>query len=542
MSSTPTRLVLRASLLASLVSCGATDPGSPVPGEIAPNAPPTGEVVIEGVPRVGAELRLTSTLADADGLGVLVYRWIRDGVAIEGATRDRYTVQRADVGASLRVQVDYVDGRNAKETVLSGPTILVPSGGSLDPAHPNILLIVADDQGVDASNQYAFSNDRPRTPTLDSLANTGIVFENVWATPACTTTRGTMMTGKHGVHSGLTFVPAVMSTTIETLPRYLRAQPTTAMYRMAVVGKWHLGGANPANSHPNDSGVDYYAGTITGVLPDYFNWPLVQNGQQSTSTRYHTSHITDLSIAWATGQSSPWVLWLTYAAPHAPFHLPPATLHSRTDLSGTSADLAARPRAYYLAAIEAMDAEIGRLLAALPADVRANTLVLFVGDNGTPAPIIDRSVFPAGHAKNSLYEGGIRVPMLVSGAGVTRRGVRDAALINTTDVFSTIAHAAGGTALSAHDSFSFTALLGAGGVAPRRFNYSEFESDEVSGWVVRDARYKLIQLSSGAQRLYDLSTDLAEQHDLLAGSNAYAGIAAELKAEGDRVRAAPRSP
>jgi arylsulfatase A-like enzyme len=534
------RLAFGTTLVGTLLSCGATEPARPTPDEPAPNRPPTGSVVIDGAPRIGAELRVTHTLADADGLGVLSYQWHRDSVVIVGATSDRYTVQRADVGASLRVRVDYVDGRNTRETVSSGSTARVPSGGSVDAAHPNVLLIISDDHGVDASNQYTFSTDRPRTPTLDSLANAGVVFDNVWATPQCTTTRGTLMTGKHGVHSGLTFVPAVMGTATETLPRYLRAQASTSMYRTAVIGKWHLGGANPALTHPTDSGVDYYAGTITGVLPDYFNWPLIENGQQSTSTRYHTSHITDLSIAWAADQSAPWVLWLTYAAPHSPFHLPPAALHSRTELSGTAADIAARPRAYYLAAIEAMDTEIGRLLAALPTDVRANTLVLFVGDNGTPVPVIDRAVFSGTHAKGSLYEGGIRVPMLASGAGVTRRAAREAALINTTDLYSTVANVAGSSALSVHDSFSFAAVLGAGGAAPRRFNYSEFVSNEVSGWTVRDARYKLIRFASGAQQLFDLSTDLAEQRDLLLGSTNYANIVAELQAEGDRIRALPR--
>jgi arylsulfatase A-like enzyme len=403
-------------------------------------------------------------------------------------------------------------------------------------AKTNILLIIADDQGVDSSNQYSYSQDKPRTPTLDALAASGIVFDNAWATPSCTTTRGSLITGKHGVHSGISFVPAIMDTSTNTLQRYLRASTASASYQTAVIGKWHLGGANPANSHPTDSGVGYYAGNITGVLPNYYSWPLVQDGVTTTSTVYHTTKITDLAIDWVSKQSQPWFLWLAYSAPHDPFHLPPTTLQSRTTLTGTTTDIAARPREYYLAAIEAMDAEIGRLLSTMSAETRANTLIVYIGDNGTPTQTVDASVYTAGKVKNSLYEGGIRVPMVVSGKGVGRSNARESALVNTVDFYATIASIAGNSVTQVNDGVSFASLLQTGGTTARQYNYSEFQSDTVSGWTVRNAQYKLLQNLSGTQELYDLSKDLKEQTNLLTSGTDYSAIVNTLKAQGDTIR------
>jgi arylsulfatase A-like enzyme len=413
-------------------------------------------------------------------------------------------------------------------------TVTTPqvSGSS---SQPNVLLIIADDMGVDSSNQYSYSQDKPKTPTLDSLAASGIVFDNAWATPSCTTTRGSLITGQHGVHSGIDFVPAIMNTSTNTLQRYLRNNTASANYQTAVIGKWHLGGANPSNTHPTDSGIDYYAGNIAGVLPDYYSWPLIQDGKSTTSTTYHTTKVTDLAVDWVGKQTKPWFLWLAYSAPHEPFHLPPSTLHSRTSLTGTTTDIAARKREYYLAAIEAMDKEIGRLLSTMNAQTRANTVIMFIGDNGTPTQTVDAAVFNASKVKNTLYEGGVRVPMIVSGNGVGRSNVREAALVNTVDFYATIANFAGNSVSKVNDGYGFNALLQTGGTSQRQYNYTEFQSATASGWAVRNSQYKLVQNTSGTQELYDISKDLGEQNNLIGGTN-YAAIINTLKTQGDAIR------
>jgi len=382
---------------------------------------------------------------------------------------------------------------------------------------PNILLIIADDQGLDASAQYSYSNDLPTTPTLTELASEGVVFDNVWATPSCTTTRGTIITGKHGVNSGIDYVPAVMPTDTQTLQRYIKSQRVSSDYQTAVIGKWHLGGANPELNHPTDSGVDYFAGTITGTLDDYYHWPLTINGTSATSTDYHTTKMTDLAIDWLAEQNQqakPWFLWLAYVAPHNPFHLPPEHLHSRDHLTGTAADISANKREYYLAAIEAMDTEIGRLLDAMSTAERENTIILYIGDNGTPAGVIDTEVFTRSHSKGSLYEGGIRVPMIASGYSVTRTNEREAALINSTDLFASIANIAGSDISQINDSYDFTRLFSGDGTPLRLVNYSEIVSEDVTGWAIRNEQYKLLDLDGANQTLIDISNDIDDTGDI----------------------------
>ncbi len=401
---------------------------------------------------------------------------------------------------------------------------------------PNILLIIADDLGLDASAQYSLGNDLPVTPNLDALASDGIVFDNAWATPVCTTTRGTIITGLHGVNSGVDTVPDTLDTSIMTLQRHLSNDANSADYQSAVVGKWHIGGMNPDLDHPNQSGVPYYSGNMSGSLRDYFEWDLVTNGVESQSTTYHTTAVTDMAIDWITAQSDPWFMWLAYSAPHTPFHLPPNDLHARS-LSGTDADIAANPREYFLAAIEAMDSEIGRLLNSLSVEERENTMIIFIGDNGTPNAVLDTTVFPTGHSKATLYEGGIRVPMIVSGAEVSRNGERESALVNTADIYPTVIEALGSAPNTQVDGVSFYDMLSEAGISSRTFNYSEIITNRTNGWTTRSATHKLIVFNSGDRELYDLDNDIREENNLIADSeDGYETIISELVGFADFVR------
>ncbi len=409
---------------------------------------------------------------------------------------------------SVEDSADNTDSPDNNETIGENDDSSPPPANTTG---KNILLIISDDQGLDASAQYSYSNDAPNTPTLDSLASSGIVYDNVWATPSCATTRATLLTGKYGINSSITSTPGTLPVDVETIQAYLAQYPETSHYESAVFGKWHLGG-NDAN-HPASVGIDYYAGNL-GNPGDYFSWELTVNGSQETSSEYHTTKITDLAIEWIGQQIQPWFAWLAYSAPHAPFHLPPQSLHNR-NLSGTTQDINNNRRDYYLAAIEAMDTEIGRLLASLSDDERDNTLILFIGDNGTPQSVIDSLVFGNGHSKNSLYEGGIRVPMLASGAGITRSGEREDALISSTDFFATIAEAAGNTVPSIYDSVSFLDSFTNSSYIGRETIYSAYQSADLDGWAVRNSQYKLIETVADGQEMYDVAVDIGELNDLL---------------------------
>lgn len=384
-------------------------------------------------------------------------------------------------------------------------------------ASPNFLLIITDDQGLDASSQYSFSDDLPSTPNIDQLASTGIVFDNMWATPSCTTTRGSLLTGLHGVNSGVDTTPSLLDTGILTVQKHLGANG----YQSSVFGKWHVSGGNGSGNllHPNQTGVDHYAGNLAGTLDDYSSWDLTVNGVQQTSGIYHTTALTDMAIEWIDQQQGPWFTWVAYVAPHSPFHLPPSELHNRS-LSGTDEDIDSNPRPYYLAAIEAMDTEIGRLIDSIDPDQRENTVIMVLGDNGTPSAIIDTNAFPRSHGKGSLYEGGTRVPFVVSAPSIGSGNVREAALVNTVDVMPTLSELAGIAIPAGIDGVSFGSVLSDSNAAAnagqaRQFNYSEFIGDRVTGWTVRDAEFKLIEMADGTREFYDLRSNIREESNII---------------------------
>ena len=400
-------------------------------------------------------------------------------------------------------------------------------------SQPNILLIISDDQGIDTSAQYSFSSDLPVTPRLNQLAAEGIIFDNVWATPACTTTRAAIITGKYGINSGVTSNEDVIADNEITIQRYLSDAENSRNYGSAIIGKWGLGGGNVSNDHPLLMGVEYFAGSLRRAISNYFQWDLTINGATTRSEIYNTTKLTDLAIEWIDSQEEPWFLWLAYTAPHDPYHLPPTQLHGR-ELSGEANDIIANPRPYYLASIEAMDSEIGRLMDSIGSSTLENTIIIYVGDNGTPNNVIDPAVFSNG--KSSISEGGIRVPLIVSGAGVPREDSREGSLINVTDIFATVSELAGNDVTKIFDSISFSNLLNSGNVGERSYNYVDFERNGVLRWTIRDDRYKLIVNANGNQRLYDLFNDPYERSALDRSSDQYSQIASKLVLEGNLIR------
>jgi len=266
----------------------------------------------------------------------------------------------------------------------------------------------------------------------------------------------------------------------------------------------------------------------------YNNWVLTENGQQSNSTEYVTSKLVDLSINWIEEQQQPWFLWLAYNAPHEPFHLPPADLHTQ-DLSGTTIDIAQNPLPYYQAMIEAMDTETGRLLASLSEAERKNTLIIFIGDNGTPRTVV-QAPFTRAQGKGSLYQGGINTPLVINGPLLQRTAQQEAALINATDLFATIAEIAGANGQPPADSISFAGLLSESQIETRPYVYADSNVEDVWSWALRGERYKLIENEQGQQELYDLSLDPYEELDLIAAGSALDEVLQELQQAIDLIR------
>lgn len=376
---------------------------------------------------------------------------------------------------------------------------------------PNILLIIADDMGKDATNGFSEGSIKPFTPHIDEFKNTGLSFNNFWAYPTCSPTRSSIITGKYGYRTGVKWAGGILDPSETTLQKHIRDN-TGDKYATAIVGKWHLSGGN-AQTNPETFGIDYYAGLIRGTAQSYTNWLLTENGSGALESAYATTKFTDLAIDWLGNQDKPWFMWLAYNAPHTPFHAPQSEMHQQGDLPPFVDGMDEMP--YYMAAIEAMDYQIGRLLDSIPDEERANTIIIFIGDNGSPNEVA-QSPYGSGKAKGTLYQGGVNTPLFVSGKGVSRSGDDDN-LITSSDLFATISELVGVSTPEIHDSKSFHSLLSQHSTI-RNFQYSEMDNGNNDRWTISDGVYKLLENANGNKELYDLVNDPYEDTDLLDGT------------------------
>ena len=369
----------------------------------------------------------------------------------------------------------------------------------------NILLIIADDMGLDASPGYDLGATKPTMLNLENMISSGIRFSNLWSNPTCTPTRSSILTGKYGVRTNMLKVGDVLSTFETSIQKYLDNN-LGATYSHAVIGKWHLS-TDP--NHPTNMGVNYYAGLLTGGVSSYWDWNLTENSITTNSTEYSTTKITDLAIDWVENQTKPWFLWVAYNAPHTPFHLPPTNLHSQGNLPSDEASIDANPLPYYMAMLEAMDSEMGRLISSLSQEEKENTVIIFIGDNGTPQEVTQE--YNPIRVKGTLYQGGINVPMIISGKDVTRFNDTEDALINTTDLFATIAAFAGVEVDKINDSQNFKELLSNSNSGKREYIYAE--SSDLD-YTIRNKTHKYMYFANGNEKFYDLSIDPLESSNL----------------------------
>ena len=400
---------------------------------------------------------------------------------------------------------------------------------------PNILFIIADDMGIDATPGYNIGDQKPDMPHLEQMITDGIRFNNLWSYASCTPTRSSIITGKYGFRTGVTQVGDILSTSEISLQRYM--DNNDSQYSHAVIGKWHL---SQDPSHPTDMGIDYYAGLLDGGVQSYTRWDFTENQSTSQSREYSTSKFTDLAIDWIDEQDAPWFLWLAYNAPHTPFHLPPADLHNRDNLPEDQASIDSNPLPYYFAMLEAMDTEIGRLLESMTAEEKENTIIIFIGDNGTSGQVIQE--YNSRRGKGSVYQGGVNVPMVISGKGVSRNNSSEDALINTTDLFSTIADIAGIPNSDINDSQSIKPLLTGMSNNNRDVIYTELgDPNSDLDVAIRNDTHKYLLFSNGIEALYNLSDNPLEAPNLLSAnqlplSNSDSEILDDLLKKLDEIR------
>jgi arylsulfatase A-like enzyme len=310
----------------------------------------------------------------------------------------------------------------------------------------NVLVLLADDVGVDMIGAYAEGSDLPPTPNIDALAADGVLFRNAWSNPVCSPTRACIQTGRYSFRHGIGFVvsPTGLGLRIEehSIPEMLD-QGSTMGYVHAAFGKWHLGNQYYGGRYaPNFAGYSHFSGTLRSLThPEtYYDWEHVVDGVATQETDYETTVVVDEAIAWIAAQDDPWFCYVAFNLPHAPYHRPPDTLHT-VDFTGVDPNPSVEPRPYYKAMVEAMDTEIGRLLGSIDSTVLSQTTVIFLGDNGTPRDVTV-APFQSDHAKSTVFEGGVNVPFIVSGPYVQSPNSECQALVSAVDLYGTIADVA----------------------------------------------------------------------------------------------------
>ncbi len=386
-----------------------------------------------------------------------------------------------------------------------------------DEPRPNIVFILADDLGINDLSCYGRKDQS--TPHLDRLAREGWRFVDACtAQPICSASRAALMTGKHPARLHLTtYLPGradapsqkLLQPVIEgrlpleetTLPEVLKR----AGYATACLGKWHLGGPGFG---PAEQGFDTVVAGSARTTPSEHEGSKGEFELAAAAEAFIEAH-----------RDRPFFLYLSHNSPHIPFEATPERIEAHKD--------AWHPA--YAAVVESLDASVGRVLAKLDATgLAARTLVVFTSDNGglhvpeggLPPPT-HNTPFRAG--KGFLYEGGLRVPLIMRWPGKLAPGVVSPRDVGLADMAPTLIEAAGvevATTLGPLDGVSLLPLF-RGEDPAARDHFWHFPHYTNQGGrpasAVRHGQWKLIEhLEDGSAELFDLRADPGESTDLAA--------------------------
>ena len=310
---------------------------------------------------------------------------------------------------------------------------------------PNIVLMVADDMGYGDFGLY--SEGRVHTPAIDELASHGIRLTQHYAGSAvCSPSRAALLTGRYPIRTGAVTPQEVLGNDRIALEEATIGDSFKAAgYATGMVGKWHNGAIDP-RFHPNARGFDEFAG-FRGGWADYYRWNLDRNGTlEKSDGRYLTDVLADEASSFISRhRTEPFFLMITWNAPHSPLQAPEDVTKKYVD-AGFELGIA-----IIYAMIEVMDRGIARVREALKtAGVEDDTLLMFTSDNG-PAFTHRPDQIPEGvslaesrfnngfaGAKGSVYEGGIRVPMIARWANGLPQNVEITDQICFTDWLPTL--------------------------------------------------------------------------------------------------------
>jgi arylsulfatase A-like enzyme len=408
----------------------------------------------------------------------------------------------------------------------------------------NFVFILIDDMGwTDAASWGSSFYD---TPAVDRLTAEGMRFTNAYAAcPVCSPTRASIVTGKYPARVGITnYIPGQRTGKVIT-PKYLHYLPheevtvaealKEAGYATCFVGKWHLGGKD---YYPDSQGFDQnIGGHEKGYPRSHFSPYQNPNLPDGPKGEYLADRLTDESLKFLDSvKGRPFLLYLSHYAVHTPLQskkdyaalyraraakLPPKEHWGR---EGQRKVRLVQDHAVYAGMVRSMDESVGRVMAKLrELRVEHSTAVIFMSDNGGLATSEGHptSNLPLRAGKGWLFEGGIRVPMVIKWPGVTRAGSTCPVPVTSTDFYPTMLEMAGLPARPKQhvDGLSLVPLLKGGDSLPRKalyWHYPHYGNQGSSpGGAVRVGRYKLIEFYEDDRvELYDLEKDMSERRDL----------------------------
>ena len=460
-----------------------------------------------------------------------------------------FSIKRSLLPTFLRTFAAKRFMRYGKDILLTASTLFIQQAQAADepkqqatPERPNIIFILADDMGY--GDLACYGNQYIQTPNIDRLAATGTSFTQAYAGSGISSpSRCSLMTGKNSGHSrirdnqcyaggmtGLKINPRGDTTIVRRanlLPEDVTLGTVVgkAGYKTCLVNKWHLDGYNP-QAAPNHRGFnEFYGWTIATVhsnspyyYPYYRFWGdsliNIKENANDAHVRHNTEISTDDAIAFIhRNKDNPFFLFLGYDAPHEPYNIDDTSWY---DEHGEWSMNTKR----YAALVTHMDYNIGRLLGTLEhLGLRENTLIIFASDNGAAvmAPLKELNC-GAGlkGRKGQLYEGGIKVPLIVNQPG--RVPVRQISnIVYFPDFMPTLARLAGSTkAVPADtDGMDISPLFfGEELDTDNRYLYWEFPGKQRA---IRYGEWKCVTVKKDAPlELYNIHEDPNESHDLAA--------------------------
>ena len=420
--------------------------------------------------------------------------------------------------------------KNKKYTIVWMLLVCILNGALAAADRPNVILIMADDLGIDSVQDYG--GRQYKTPHMSELAKQGMRFTHAYAQPLCTNTRIQFMTGIYNHRNWLAF--GILDPQAKTFGHYMQE----VGYETCIVGKWQLQSYDPPDypgadlrrdkgMHVNKAGFDEYCLWHTRHTEDkgsrYADPRINQNGKilDDTQGKYGPDVWTDyISEYVARNHDRPFFLYYAMALPHNPF--------SPTPDSPEWADASNRfteENRYYGDMVEYTDKILGRILAAVDAaGIGEDTLVLFYSDNGTNQKVItDTQWGPSQGGKGLTIDAGVHVPFYARWTGTIKPGTVNDNLIDSTDFLPTVVQVAGQTvpASAKIDGISFyEQLFDRPKRSPTR-DYVFYHYDPRPGWdkhkfqlhrFVQDKQFKLYDNG----QLIDVVNDPLEQHMIYA--------------------------